>query len=420
MQTKLPESLLQTFEGQEAEAILRACVHCGFCLATCPTYQLTGNELDSPRGRIYLIKNALEGSPVTRITQHHLDRCLTCRSCERACPSLVQYGRLLEIGRAYVHERFTRPFPERAARNLLRLGLLNRSLFERLIKLARLVRPCLPLWLKRTVAHRSASQPVFKQNRVRKMLILEGCVQPGLASGINEAARRVLDRMNLSLVSAKNSGCCGSLSLHLDAREEAFNYMRQNIDAWWPHIESGIEAIIMTASGCGVTVREYGKHLAHDPAYAERARRVSELTRDISEVILAEGAVLLSTYPVLLGRHVAFHAPCTLQHGQSLRGVVEEVLVTAGAILTDVPEGHMCCGSAGAYSFFEPEMSKQLRRLRLEALQSGAPEEIVTANIGCMMHLAAKAKVPVRHWIELLDDGFATLEKNVPYAMPQL
>ncbi len=329
MKTNLAEFIRNTPEGREADSILRACVHCGFCTATCPTYQLLGDELDGPRGRIYLIKELLEGHTVTAKTQLHLDRCLTCRACETTCPSGVQYGRLVDIGRNIVEKRVGRPFSELLKRAALRAVIPNPALFGALFKVGQFLRPLLPGALKRKVPKAAARDTVWPEPRhARRMLILDGCVQPALAPGINPATARVLDRLGVSLVKAEAAGCCGAVTFHLNRQENALDYMRANIDAWWPHIEAGAEAVVMTASGCGTMVKEYGHVLARDPAYAEKAKRVSELTKDISEVIYAEREELekvlgspLAPRPSPLAPasaakpRVAFHSPCSLQHG---------------------------------------------------------------------------------------------------------
>jgi glycolate oxidase iron-sulfur subunit len=401
MQTALAEFIRGTPVGEEADAILRACVHCGFCNATCPTYQLLGNELDGPRGRIYLIKGMLEGAAVTRQTLLHLDRCLSCRACETTCPSGVRFGRLADIGRQLAEEKVVRPVPERLARRVLRHVLTERSRFAPLVALGRLVRPLLPAALRRAVSTESVAGDWPAARHARRMLVLDGCVQPELAPGINAAAARVLDALGISLVRAAGAGCCGALSFHNSGVDEALDFARRNIDAWWPDIEAGCEAIVMTASGCGVHVKEYGHLLKGDAAYAAKAARVAALTRDIGEILATEDLGALKTSAA--GRRIAFHAPCSLQHGQKLGGVVEKILRDAGFALAPVPDAHLCCGAAGTYSILQPVISRQLRARRIAALESGRPEAIVTANIGCLTHLAAAASVPVRHWIELLD-----------------
>jgi len=403
MQTNLIAGLRDTAEGREAEAILRKCVHCGFCSATCPTYQVLGDELDGPRGRIYLIKQALEGAPVTPKTRLHLDRCLSCRSCETTCPSGVQYGRLADIGRAFVEARTTRGAWEGAGRAVLSFALPRTKLFAAALAAGRLAKPLLPDALARKVPDRGEPAGAWPAPRhARRMLALAGCVQPALAPRINAAAARVLDRIGVSLVEIPGAGCCGAVRYHLNEQEAGKAQMRALIDAWWPAIEGkdgdGVEAIVMTASGCGSMVREYGHLLAGDPAYRDKAARVSEMMRDLCEVI-PPGAV---TAPQARGR-LAFHSPCSLQHGQQLRGKVEAILTAAGYELTAVPDAHLCCGSAGTYSILQPALSGELRARKLAALGSGQPACIATANIGCLTHLQDGAAAPVKHWIELLD-----------------
>lgn len=400
MQTSIIDLLKHTNEGQEAERILRNCVHCGFCLATCPTYQLLGDELDSPRGRIYLMKQMMEGQPVTARTQLHLDRCLTCRSCETTCPSGVEYGKLLDIGRHMVEERIPRTTVETGLRRALRFFLPRRYLFIPALRLGQLFRPLLPATLKAKVPplQDAGVWPVATHDR--QVLILDGCVQSGFTPNTNAAAARVLDRLGITVRREPAEQCCGALSFHLNAQEEAKGYIRRNIDAWWPHVEAGVEAILSAASGCGVMIKDYGHLLADDPVYASRARRISELTRDLGEFIAAQDFSALR----VSGEHrVAFHPPCTLQHGQKLPGVVERVLRGVGFSLTPVADSHLCCGSAGTYSMLQPEIAGQLLDNKLKALEAGAPQVIATANIGCQLHLASKAGLPVVHWIELLD-----------------
>ncbi len=399
MQTALAEFISGTAKGDEAEAILRACVHCGFCTATCPTYQLLGDELDSPRGRIYLMKQVLEGEAPTGATQIHLDRCLTCRSCETTCPSGVQYGRLLDIGREVVDERVSRPVADRVTRALLRLVIPHRRRFAALLRLGQWVRPVLPNPLKRTVPLTPPAGTWPHDTHPRTMLVLQGCAQAALAPQINAAAARVLDRLGIQLIAAQDT-CCGALSHHLSASEEALDYMRRNIDAWWPYVEQGAEAIVMTASGCGVLVKEYGHLLRHDAEYADKAARVSALTKDLCEVLDAEDLEPLRS---AVNRRVAFHTPCSLQHGQKLQGVVESILARIGFSLTPVPNAHLCCGSAGTYSILQRKIADQLKADKLQALQSGNPDLVATANVGCLAHMQADAAVPVKHWIELLD-----------------
>ena len=399
MQTELAEFIRDTPEGQEAEAILRKCVHCGFCTATCPTYQVLGDDLDSPRGRIYLMKRALEGAPVSERTRLHLDRCLTCRACETTCPSGVRYGRLVDIGRAVVEAKTRRAPLERAYRALLAYALPRTRLFGTALRLGQLLGPVLPRRLRSKVPAKTRAAGAWPAPRhSRRMLALAGCVQPVLAPSINAAAARVLDRMGISLVEAPGAGCCGGIRFHLNDQGAGRDDMRALIDAWWPLVERGdIEAIVMTASGCGVTVKEYGHLLAQDPQYRAKAERISALTRDLCEVI-APDMVRASAR----GK-VAFQSPCTLQHGQQLRGKVEPLLRAAGYELTAVNDAHLCCGSAGTYSLLHPEISGELRSRKLAALVEAKPDVIATANIGCLSHLQPASATPVRHWVELLD-----------------
>jgi len=404
VQTSLADFIRDTPDGREADEILRACVHCGFCLATCPTYQLLGDELDSPRGRIYLIKQVLEGGEATAKTQLHLDRCLTCRSCETTCPSGVKYGRLVDIGRHVVAKQVPRPQAARAERFALLTGLMSGPLFGAALMAGRLFKPFLPRDLRASVPDRVAPGAWPDARHPRRMIVAGSCVQEALAPVIDTSTARVLDRIGISLIRVAGGGCCGALPYHLDEQERALSIIKRNIDAWWPHIEAGVEAIVITASGCGVTVKEYGHLLRMDAAYAAKAKRVSELARDPVEVVAAEWSRIAPKVAMDLGsRKVAFHAPCSLQHGLKLKGRVEEILHALGLDLTPVPDAHLCCGSAGTYSILQPTIAKELKRAKLAALVSGSPDVIATANIGCMMHLADGAKMPVRHWIELLD-----------------
>ena len=407
MQTNIADSFRNTPEGEVAERILRNCVHCGFCLATCPTYQVLGNELDSPRGRIYLMKQVLEGAMPTAKTQLHLDRCLTCRNCETTCPSGVEYGKLLDIGRHIVEGKVGRGVTASAARAALKTGLGTPLLFNSALKLGQAVRGLLPGFVKARIppAERAGAWPAPRHER--RMLVLAGCVQPGLKPNINAATARVLDRVGISLTAAAEAGCCGALAHHLDDTEAGLASARRNIDAWIPHLDAGAEAIVMTASGCGVMVKDYGWLLRNDAAYAEKAARVSAATRDISEILVAERDALKDLAATPASRRIAYHPPCTLQHGQKLTGGVEALLADAGFELTPVTEKHLCCGSAGTYSILQPEIAEQLRIRKLGNLQAGQPELIATANIGCLTHLQSGSPIPVKHWVELLDQALA-------------
>lgn len=413
MQTNLAPEFKATPDGDAAEAILRKCVHCGFCTATCPTYQLLGDELDGPRGRIYLMKQVLEGQAPTRATQQHLDRCLTCRNCESTCPSGVQYGALVDIGRKIVDAKVERPGRERAVRWLLREGLTS-PLFAPAMALGRLVRPLLPAPLRHKVPARPGPRAHQwpQRQHPRKVLLLLGCVQPAMMPNINAATARVLDAAGLQTLVADGAGCCGAIRLHGGDHEGGLADMRRNIDAWWPLVEGltsagAVEAIVMNASGCGATVKEYAHHLAHDPDYAVKALRIAALTKDLSEL-------LPELVPALKPRlkkpspppRLAFHPPCTLQHGQQLRGGVESGLRELGFEVELAPsEAHLCCGSAGTYSVLQPELAHQLRDRKLAALALLEASAIVSANIGCIQHLQTGTPTPVRHWVEVLDEA---------------
>ena len=401
MQTTLSQEARQLPRAEEAERILRSCVHCGFCNATCPTYQLLGDELDGPRGRIYLIKQVLEGNDVTRKTQAHLDRCLSCRNCETTCPSGVDYHNLLDIGRAVVDSAVQRPLGQRLLREGLRAVVPKPGLFKGLLGSGQVFRAVLPATLQSKLPHNVEPAKARPTRRhARQVLMLEGCVQPGLSPNTNAATARVLDRLGISITPSREAGCCGAVDYHLDAQAAGLNRARRNIDAWWPSIEQGAEAIVQTASGCGAFIKEYGHLLSTDPAYADKAKRVSALAKDLVEVLRDEP---LETLAISSSQRVAFHCPCTLQHAQKLGGAVESVLTRLGFNLTTVPDSHVCCGSAGTYSLTQPELSRQLRDNKLNALESGKPELIITANIGCQTHLNGAGRTPVRHWIELVE-----------------
>lgn len=405
MQTDLAPEFRDTPEGREADAILRTCVHCGFCTATCPTYQLLGDELDGPRGRIYLMKEVLEGAAVTQRTQLHLDRCLTCRNCETTCPSGVRYGRLLDIGRGIVEAKVGRTRSEALRRTALRKALLARPLLAGAVMAGRLAKRFLPRELAERVPNAAPAGVWPAPRHERRMIVPEGCVQPVLRPGIDAATARILDRIGISALRVPGGGCCGALSHHLTAEAEARAIVRRNIDAWWPHVERGVEAIVVTASGCGVMVKDYGVFLAQDATYAARAKRIAELTRDPVEVIAAEWKRIAPTIALDRGPlRIAFQAPCTLQHGQRIRGQVEEILLAIGHSLLPVADAHLCCGSAGTYSILQPVLSGQLKVNKLRALEASRPDLIASANIGCITHLESGTRTPVRHWIELLDE----------------
>lgn len=406
MQTNLADFIRGTHDGDEAEAILRACVHCGFCTATCPTYQLLGDELDGPRGRIYLIKQVLEGALPTAKTQLHLDRCLTCRNCETTCPSGVKYGRLVDIGRKVVDQRVVRSRREKFTRMTLKRVLPNAALFGAAFKAGRLVRPLLSKDLQDKLQRPRPAGAWPTRIHARKMLVLQGCVQPAMAPSINAATARVLDALGVQLIVAPKAGCCGAVRYHLNDQAAGLDDMRRNIDAWWPYIDQ-VEAIVMTASGCGVTVKEYGHLLAHDSAYAGMAARISAMTRDLSEVLPTFEAELSAKLHGKIRERVAFHPPCTLQHGQQIRGKVESVLRAVGVDVVLCHDSHLCCGSAGTYSVLHPEIAHQLRDAKLANLAATGAAQIVSANIGCVSHLQSGTDTPVTHWIELIDRALA-------------
>ena len=404
MQTNLSPEFKNTAEGLEAEAILRKCVHCGFCTATCPTYQLLGDELDGPRGRIYLIKQVLEGEAPTRKTQLHLDRCLTCRNCETTCPSGVEYGHLIDIGRKLVDQRVERPIAEKAVRWALKEGLPS-PLFAPAMAMGQAVRGVLPAALKNKVPAKQSAGVMPSRTHARQVLMLAGCVQPAMMPNINSATARVLDAAGVQVVMAPKAGCCGAVKFHLNDHDGALGEMRRNIDAWWPHVESGVEAIVMNASGCGSMVKDYGHALRDDAAYAAKAERISALTRDVSELLPDLVPLLLPQVAAKSGQ-IAFHPPCTLQHGQQLRGGVEKHLGALGFnVKTAACEAHLCCGSAGTYSVLQPKIAYELRDRKLGHLTDMTPDVIVSANIGCITHLQSGTATPVRHWIEVLDEA---------------
>jgi glycolate oxidase iron-sulfur subunit len=432
METHLADWLRGTPDGEEAESILRSCVHCGFCTATCPTYQLLGDELDGPRGRIYLMKQVLEGVEPTRDTQLHLDRCLTCRNCETTCPSGVRYGHLVDIGRKLVDEKVERPLAERMLRGALREGLTRRWLFDPAMRVGQALRPLLPPALKAKVPERRAPGAWPSRVQARKVLLPAGCVQPAMIPAIDAATARVLDALGIQSIVAARAGCCGAIRHHLNDHDGALDEARRNIDAWWPWIEGsvvsrtdggdlaaargqGVEAIVVNASGCGAMLKDYGHLLRDDPLYAAKAVRVSALTLDLAEYLSAERERLAA----LLGAaraapaaaqpsRLVFHPPCTLQHGQQVRGAVEALLEACGAEMLPFADAHLCCGSAGTYSVLQPTLSKQLRDRKLGQLEAAGPEAILSANIGCLTHLQSGTATPVRHWIEWLDTAIAS------------
>jgi glycolate oxidase iron-sulfur subunit len=409
MQTRLPQKFAASPAGIEADRILRSCVHCGFCNATCPTYQLLGDELDGPRGRIYLIKRMPEGESAGAGTQLHLDRCLTCRACETTCPSGVEYGRLLDIGRAHVETAVKRPRGERLLRRLLGVVLPYPRRVRLGLGLTRWFSVLLPTRLVRAAPIRVESPPTAdlrwpEPRHARRVLILEGCVQSATHPHINAAAARLLDRRGISLIRISGTDCCGAVTHHLSQPIPTLGFIRRNIDAWWPEVEHGAEAIVTSSSACSVMIRDYGHLLQNDPEYAEKARRIATLADDITAVIKRLG--LEPRPPAATPHRIAFHAPCSLQHGLRAHHAVETLLRNAGFVLTPVPDAHLCCGAAGTYSILQEGLSSRLLANKLVALESGTPAAIATANIGCLIHLQGGSALPVRHWVELLEEAY--------------
>ncbi len=399
MKTNLLDSLKDTPEGQLANDILRRCVHCGFCNATCPTYQLLGDENEGPRGRIYLIKEMLEGGEVTESTRSHLDRCLICRSCETTCPSGVQYANLLEIGKKFIEAKLERPFKERFVRDGLLNTLPYRRRFKLFLKAGRFFLPLVDPKSRRKIPAKIAKGKWAKTQHPRRMLVLDGCVQSSLSPDINSATSQVLDKLGITLVNIKQAGCCGAVSLHLNREQDALAMMKHNIKEWWPEIEAGAEAIVTTASGCGLMVKDYARYLKDDEQYAEKARHISALCKDIAEIIATEDYTRLA---IKTSKKISWHPPCTLQHGQKITGVVEKILLDCGYQLNPIQDAHLCCGSAGTYSILQPKLSSQLGDNKIISLENDHPDLIVTANIGCQTHLQGYTKTPVKHWIHLL------------------
>jgi glycolate oxidase iron-sulfur subunit len=410
MKTSLNNDFLKTPQGIEANDILRSCVHCGFCNATCPTYQLLGDELDGPRGRIYLIKQILEGATPGRQTQLHLDRCLTCRNCESTCPSGVKYSHLLDIGRSVVNKKVTRQKRQRLQHLILRKLFLSRHLFTALLRTGQFLRPVLPEAFRRSVPEKQKQLTHKNEHRQRKILLITGCVQPGLIPNIDTAARIVFDRIGVECIESPSTRCCGSLSHHLNAEDEALEIIRNNIDTWWPMIEqNNIEAICMTASGCGVAIKEYEHLLAHDMDYAERAKKISSLYRDPAEMIIPADLATKKANIERLAPHlknqyqaIAFHPPCTLQHGMQVKNLIEPFMKQCGYEILPFKDNHLCCGSAGTYSITQKKLSRQLLDNKLESITEPNPDAIATANIGCQLHLQSGTDIPVKHWLELI------------------
>ncbi len=410
MKTNIVSEFFNTPQGKEANRILRSCVHCGFCNATCPTYQLLGDELDGPRGRIYLIKQTLEGKTPGKQTQLHLDRCLTCRNCESTCPSGVNYSQLLNIGRSVINKKVSRSLQQRTLHLLLRKLFLSRFIFSTLLKTGQLFKPVLPTFIKSSIPDKQKKLNFIKKPHDRKILLVSGCVQPDLQPNIDTAAKIIFDRLNIECIETPGTNCCGSLSHHLNAEDEAIQIIKNNIDNWWPLIENRtIEAICMTASGCGVAIKEYEQLLADSNDYAEKAKTVSHLYKDPAEIICCDNdeekkanIKLLSEKQNTTGKSIAFHPPCTLQHGMQLKNIIEPVLSSCGYSLQPFKDKHLCCGSAGTYSITQKELSQQLLTNKLNNINQVKPDIIVTANIGCQLHMQSGTEIPVKHWLELL------------------
>lgn len=402
MRTRIKQDFLQSNKGQLADKILRSCVHCGFCNATCPTYQILGDELDSPRGRIYLIKQMLEGFAVTKDTLTHLDRCLTCRACETTCPSGVKYGHLLEIGRSEIERRVKRPLFQIIIRKLLLFILPYRNRFAFLLNIGQLFRPILPTILKKQIPVKIKLAKLSLKNHKRKMLILEGCAQPALAPNINHAARQVLDALDIELVSF--AGCCGAINQHLSDEDNAIQIMKNNIDQLTVAFNNNIEGIVMTATGCGAMFKEYPHILREDKEYIEKAEIIASKTFDLTELIDAK-KLKLKLKLSINNIKIAVQTPCTLQHAQKLPLAIENILSTCGYKLSNIKDKHLCCGSSGTYSITQPKLSTQLRDQRLTGLMVDHPDIIVTANIGCLHHLNSGSTIPVRHWVEVIAEN---------------
>jgi len=412
MQTALADFIRDDPEGKEADRILRACVHCGFCTATCPTYQLLGDELDGPRGRIYQIKQVLEGEPASATVREHLDRCLSCRSCETTCPSGVDYHRLLDIGREQVEKQLPRPLTQRLFRRLLIEVLAYRKRFALVLRLGQWVRPLMPGAMRQKIplAKPLAKRPEARPS-ARQVLVLEGCVQPGLAPEINLALEKLLRPLGIGIKSCPGAGCCGAVPHHLSDTERAREMARRNIDAWYPALEAGAEAVVVTASGCAAHLHDYPKLLAADPVYAAKASALLDKLRDPLQIIAAEPLEKLRLHP--RPARVAVHTPCTLQHALNLNGATEKLLATLGYELCTVEEGHLCCGSAGTYSILQSELSQSLRERKLHALLADHPDVIVTANIGCLMHLQEADGVPVQHWLNFVAEDLGRRDLGI-------
>lgn len=392
MQTNLPSQLLNTLQGGRADQILRKCVHCGFCNATCPTYHITGDELDGPRGRIYLIKEMLEGNTTTNKTLTHLDKCLTCLNCETTCPSGVNYGELIDIGREHIEQLNIRSLYSSVRRKLICNIFPYPKRFKPLYAMARLFG---------MVSHQKSIKA--KTNKLKthnkKVILLDGCVQSVTSPEINHALANTLNHLGVNIIKFTQISCCGAIHHHNGMPDKAIDIIKNNIDVWWPHIENGCEALIMTASGCGLTVKDYARILKHDTKYAAKAQRISQLTLDASEYL--SGFKFQKSTTQL--QSIAFHPPCTLQHGQKINHVIESILTHAGYQCVNFKDKHLCCGSAGSYSLLQPKLATQLKKNKIESIMQSQPDAIATANIGCLLHLRKGTSVPVKHWLELIE-----------------
>ena len=407
MQIKIASEFQRDADIGAVKTIVNKCVHCGFCTATCPTYQVLGDELDGPRGRIYLMKEMVEGAPVTAKTQSHLDRCLTCRNCESTCPSGVRYGRLVDIGRRLVDERVMRPVSQRIQRWLMRETLSRRQIFSFLLGVGRAVRPLLPVNLKKKIHNAPAAGQWPAATHKTKMLLHVGCVQPAMMPNVDAATARVFDKLGIELLIASDAECCGAIRQHLSDHHGAEAQMKRNIDSWWPYVENGVATMVINASGCGVMIKDYAEILANDPVYADKAKRISAMAKDVSEILptLAGEIEALARQKQAGGvpERVTYHPPCTLQHGQKIRGAVEGLLGKLGITVRLCADSHLCCGSAGTYSILQAELSQELRDRKLANIAKTEPQEIVSGNVGCINHLQSGTDTPVRHWIELID-----------------
>jgi glycolate oxidase iron-sulfur subunit len=410
VQTRLSEEYKSTAVGNEAEKILRSCVHCGFCNATCPTYRILGDELDGPRGRIYLIKGLLEGKEVSEKSQLHLDRCLTCLACETSCPSGVEYGRLAEIGRQEINKKLKRTFSERSYRYLIRQILPYPKRFSLLLMIGQSIRFLLPNKFRRMIPVKTTNKdPIRKIESstsvlTRKMILFSGCVQPSLSPATNCASTRLLNKLGIETINSRDEKCCGAINHHMAVDDTGHAFIKNNIDAWWPHIEQGVEAIVISASGCGTMIKDYGYLLRNDPVYKDKAHKVATMAKDVGEIIAAEDVAKLRKIIKVSSKKIAFQNPCSLQHGQKMQNNTEDLLKNIGYDICSVEDANQCCGSAGTYSLLQTELSEKLRRKKLNSLEAVKPDVILTANIGCQLHLQQATDITVRHWIEILEE----------------